>query len=202
MDWLELPGITRHVVQQVRAGFSGDGDRHHYLRELFLAAEREFCSLHAYVLLERRVHLLLTPMASGQAARMMQALRRRHRAGGGGWHSLLLPDGEAVLRRQRWIELSPVRAGLVAHPARYRWSSHGAHAVPVRDCPLQPHRAWLALGPDLAARQRAWAGLVATGVPRVRGRGDGRNASGPWCRQAGGVSFAGPWRPGQRHVRR
>src|SRR5690606_5509001 len=80
MACLDLPGIAQHVVQcgPGRTGrFDSDDDRAGYLRELAAAAHAEYCHLHAYALLDRHAHLLLTPVAPGQAIRMMRALERR-----------------------------------------------------------------------------------------------------------------------------
>lgn len=55
-----------------------DADRHGYLQNLREIALREHCRVHAYVLMTNHVHLLMTPDASGQVARLMQALGRRY----------------------------------------------------------------------------------------------------------------------------
>lgn len=39
---------------------------------------REGCAVHAYVLMTNHVHLLMTPTAAGQVARVLQALGRRY----------------------------------------------------------------------------------------------------------------------------
>jgi putative transposase len=168
MACLDLPGIAQHVVQcgPGRTGrFDSDDDRAGYLRELAAAAHAEYCHLHAYALLDRHAHLLLTPVAPGQAIRMMRALERRL-ARPFAWrcHSLAPFDDGAVLACQRGIELAPVRAGLAPRPGRYRWASYAGNAPSVSDPLLQPPRAWLALGRDAAARRRAWAAFVDAGL--------------------------------------
>lgn len=166
MPSLDLPGIAQHVVQCGYGGqpcFMRDADRSGYLHDLREIARREYCAVHAYVLMDARIQLLVTPMAPGQATRMIQAL-------GQGKADCLrlrcatrpLLDDDDILRCQRHIELDPVRAGAVSHPRHYRWSSYAGNASPVPDPLLQPHRAWLALGHDAPARQRAWAELVAS----------------------------------------
>lgn len=65
----------------------------------------------------------------------------------------------------RYIELNPVRAGMVAAPADYRWSSYHANALGHREARLRPHPAWVALGTDSDARRRAYHELVASGIP-------------------------------------
>ena len=40
-----------------------------------------------------------------------------------------MDSDDYLLRCQRYIELNPVRAGMVTHPAEYRWSSFRANAM-------------------------------------------------------------------------
>src|SRR5690606_10168097 len=136
----------------------------------------------------------------GHAARMLEALGQRHtdRIHLRCATRPLLGDDD-ILRCRRRIELDPVRAGAVSHPRHYRWSSYAGNASPVPDPLLQPHRAWLALGHDAAARQRAWVELVAAPValpaqrrPRPRrmsGKAGNRHALATGC--AGAVALAG-----------
>ena len=42
--------------------------------------------------------------------------------------SVLVEDGEALRTMALYIDLNPVRAGLVKEPADYRWSGYGAAA--------------------------------------------------------------------------
>ncbi|WP_262378459.1 transposase [Luteimonas viscosa] len=166
----DLPGIAQHVVQRGREGapcFVDDIDRLHYLRELRDVARREYCRVHAYVLMPDHVHLLLTPMAAGRVGRLVQQLGRRyvrrfnarHRRSGALWQARYAAcpvlEDRYLLACQRYIECNPVRAGLVGRPAQYPWSSHRAHAFAEDDL-VSPHRAWLALGADAATRRRAW----------------------------------------------
>ena len=67
-----------------------------------------------------------------------------------------LAESEDYLRELgRYVELNPVRAGMVEHPARYRWSSYRAH-VGLAPVPVWlDNRLVLQLDPDPArARER------------------------------------------------
>jgi putative transposase len=113
--------------------FFTDADRLRYLQELKEIVLREACLVHAYVLMINHVHLLMTPAASGQVARVMQALGRRYvryvndryRRTGTLWGgSLQIFPGRSrhyLLRCYRYIELNPVRAQMCANPADYLW---------------------------------------------------------------------------------
>ena len=76
---LDLPGIPQHVVQRDnhrQPCFLDDADRRRHLTlsgEAFLATG---CRLHAYVLMDNHVHLLITPPGIGAIARLMQKLGR------------------------------------------------------------------------------------------------------------------------------
>ena len=78
---LDLPGMPQHVVQRGNNRlpcFLDDYDRTYYrqlLREALLA---NGCDLHAYVLMDNHVHLLVTPPEMGALGRMMQMLSRRY----------------------------------------------------------------------------------------------------------------------------
>ena len=64
------------------------------------------------------------------------------------------------LRCQRYIELNPLRARMVADPADHAWSSHRGNSTDASDPVLVPHSAWRRLGPDPNACKRAWREFV------------------------------------------
>ncbi len=108
------------------------------------------CRLHAYVLMATHVHLLFTPLEAAGVERAREALRARE------------ADATPVYARRyllacmRYIELNPVRAGLVRHPAHYRWSSYRANALGEPDALLTPHALYCALGRDAGERGAAY----------------------------------------------
>jgi putative transposase len=170
----EIPGHPLHVIQRGHlrsACFFGDEDCIAYLGWLGEYAARCGCSVHAYVLMFNHVHLLLTPSRTGGAAALMRSLGGRYARYVQDVHhrnSALWEDRfEAVpvhVRRyllscMRYIELNPVRAGLVARPGQYRWSSFGANALGQNDALLRPHTYYCALGRDAASRQAAYRAL-------------------------------------------
>lgn len=117
------------------------------------------------------VHLLLTPEAADSLPRLMQSLGRRyvrylnhaHGRTGTLWEGRYRAapiDSEAyLLACCRYIELNPVRAGMVRHPRLHRWSSHGANALGLPDPLVSPHPLYRALGRSAAARQAAYRAL-------------------------------------------
>lgn len=61
----------------------------------------------------------------------------------------------------RYIELNPVRAGMVSHPREYSWSSFRANAEGRTEALLTPHAEFLRLGRTDEVRRAAYAGLFA-----------------------------------------
>lgn len=163
---LFLPGYAQHVIQRGnnRADvFFGDGDRLFYLDCLADVSRRYGCAIHAYVLMSNHVHLLMTPNDPASLPRAMQSLgrryvayinKRRERSGHlwQGRHRAIIVDTESYfLICSRYIELNPVRAGLVPHPAGYVWSSFRGNALGRPDPLLTPHPVQESLGPDWRA---------------------------------------------------
>ncbi|WP_435014314.1 transposase [Xanthomonas arboricola] len=78
---IDLPGITQHIVQRGNNRlpcFLDDGDRLRYLHLLHEALQATSCKLHAYVLMDNHVHLLITPPAIGRMVQLMQRTGRNY----------------------------------------------------------------------------------------------------------------------------
>jgi len=155
-----FPGAVLHVIQRGNdraAVFVGTDDRRLYLRFLEHAARTHGVAIHAYVLMDNHVHLLASPNHPMAVPRMMQSVGRRyvgrfnsvHDRSGTLWegrYKAALVESEAYLFTcHRYIELNPVRAGVVASPGEYRWSSHRANAYGAYDSIVSPHPMFVAL---------------------------------------------------------
>ncbi len=175
------PGIPVHVVQRGvnrQACFFADEDRALYLETLGAMCWRFAVDLHAYVLMTNHVHLLMTPATTTGVSRLMQGLGRIYvrrvndRIGRTGtlWEgrhreSLIATD-RYLLACHRYIELNPVRAGMVRHPADYPWSSHRANASGESDGLLEPHPTYLGLSSDAPGRRKAYLRMFECDVDR------------------------------------
>lgn len=177
---LDLPGIPQHIVQRGndrKPCFAAAIDFAQYRRELVEAALKHGCAVHAYVLMTNHVHLLVTPTAARAVPRMMQAIGRRYvgcfnaryRRTGTLWEgrfkAALVDSEHYLLTCYRYIELNPVRAGMVAHPIDYPWSSHPCNAIGDHDPILTPHPLYLALGATDTQRQQAYRRCFETEAP-------------------------------------
>lgn len=77
----DLPDTPLHIVQRGNNRlpcFLDDSDRSRYVQLLHEALLHTRCALHAYVLMDNHVHLLLTPPAIGAASQLMQKLGRQY----------------------------------------------------------------------------------------------------------------------------
>ena len=65
----------------------------------------------------------------------------------------------------RYIELNPVRAGMVEHPEAYRWSSFATNGRGVPDPLVTPHEVYQQLATDAEQRREAYRSMVSEAVP-------------------------------------
>lgn len=169
-----LPGIPQHVVQRGnnrQAIFFDDSDCFAYLEWLGQGARAYGVSVHAYVLMTNHVHLLLTPGVSGGIGRLMQFLGRHYvqyinhtyRRSGTLWEgrykASVVQRVHYFLVCQRYIELNPVRANMVANPSDYPWSSYPFNALGEANALISPHEVYLALGAERRSRCQAYQAL-------------------------------------------
>lgn len=169
-----VPDVAVHLTQRGNnrvACFRRDSDYLLYLLHLRELSTRMECAVHAYCLMTNHVHLLLSPPSAEACKGLMKQLGQRYaqyfnrtygRSGpmwDGRYHSSVAASERYVLGCYRYIELNPVDAGIVNHPARYTWSSYRANALGKDDRLVSPHAAFLALGLDSMTRRAAYAAL-------------------------------------------
>jgi putative transposase len=176
---LTVPGLPHHVMQRGNNRqpiFAGTPD-YERLLALFADSAKEFgVALHAYVLMTNHFHLLVTPEAGDSLPKMMQAVGRKYvryfndrqvRSGTlweGRYRSTLIQTDRYLLACMAYLDLNPVRGGLVQQPRDYPWSSH-AHYVGLRtDKLVTPHPLVWELGNTPFAREAAYAELVQAGI--------------------------------------
>lgn len=139
--------VPHHVTQRGNARqviLADDSDRTTYLALLQQYSELHGLSLLGYCLMSNHVHLIVVPHHSEALA---QALKQAHGRYAAYWNARRFSTGhvwqgrfyscpmeEAHLwKALRYVELNPVRAGLVESAGQWRWSSAAAHcgsAVP------------------------------------------------------------------------
>lgn len=182
---IEFPNALYHVTargDRRESIFEDDQDRQAFLQLLEQVISEFNWLCYAWCLMGNHYHLLIqTP--DGNLSKGMrqlngvytQASNRRHQRVGHlfqGRFKAILVDGDAyLLELSRYLVLNPVRAGIVASPADWAWSSYRASKS------LVPAPAWLAVDGLLALfakrrslAQQRYAQFVADGI----------NASSPW----------------------
>jgi putative transposase len=174
-----VPDTPQHVIQRGNDRqpiFRTSADHAFFLGCLEFAARRHGVAIHAYVLMTNHVHLLATPETGTSLPRAMQSLGRvyvqyfnsMHSRSGTLWEgrykATIVESDRYLLACMRYIELNPVRAGLVEHPERYPWSSHRANAFGVFDPLVRAHPLYRTLGATPANRRAAYLALFGQAV--------------------------------------
>lgn len=172
---LAIAGIPWHIIQRGNnrsACFYHEEDYRFYLEQLELQAMKCGCLVHAYCLMTNHVHLLVTPAEKASASLMMKHLgqrfvqyinRRYHRSGTlweGRFKSCITQEECYVLACYRYIELNPVRAGMVSQPQYHQWSSYKFNTHGNRDSCITPHNLYVGFGATLEVRLAAYRALV------------------------------------------
>jgi putative transposase len=174
-----LPDVPQHVVQRGNNGqpcFVDDDDRAEYLLRLAAGSAKFGVAIHAYVLMTNHVHLLATPREADGMARLMQAVgsgyvrsfnAKRSRTGtlwDGRYFSSPIGGDAYLWNCYRYIELNPVRAGIVAEPGGYRWSSHARNAYGRTDPVVAPHPNYVALASESGDRLASYRSMFDGGL--------------------------------------
>jgi putative transposase len=107
--------------------------------------------VHGWVFMTNHAHLVLTPQTDSGISKLMRTLGRlyvRHFSNQykssetlfeSRYRSGVAQQENYLLACQRYIELNPVRAGMVQDPGDYRWSSYRARAFGVEPAMWSPH---------------------------------------------------------------
>jgi putative transposase len=176
---LSFPGLSHHVIQRGHNGqpvFLRPADYQRML-DLFQEHARDLdVAVHAYVLLPNRFHLLITPQTRTGLPDLLQAVGRRYvryfndaegRTGtlwDGRYRSTVLQPEMYLLPCMVYMDLDPVRTGLVSQVTDYAWSSHGHYIGRRVDRLVTPHAQFWGLGNTPFAREARYTELIQAGV--------------------------------------
>ena len=176
---LTVAAYPHHVIQRGNDRqpiVRDDADRERLLALWFEHARAFKVAIHAYVIMDNHFHLLATPETGDGLPKMMQAVGRanvryfnlRHGRSGtlweGRYRSNLIDSERYLLACMVYIDLNPVRAGMVERAQDHRWSSHRHCIGQVSDKLVIPHALFWGLGNTPFAREAAYAELVQTGL--------------------------------------
>jgi putative transposase len=176
---LTLAGHLHHVIQRGNNGQAvfGDAADHQLLLALIDEhARKHRVALHAYVLMGNHFHLLATPETDDGISQLMQSVGRRYvrnynlrhgRTGTlweGRYRSTLIQPERYLLPCMVYLDLNPVRGGIVGDPGEYRWSSYGHYSGRHADKLITPHPLYWELGNTPFARDEAYSAMVRAGI--------------------------------------
>lgn len=163
-----IPGMPQHVITRGvdrRAVFFSPDDYVLFKKALLANAQKYGGAVHAYVLMTNHIHLLLTPIEKRSIPQILQGLgrdfvqriNRQYGRTGTLWQARykasLVQDDLYLLHCQRYIELNPVRAGMVSDPADYEHSSYRHNALGAEDPIVSTHAVYDDLGLNDAKRR-------------------------------------------------
>ncbi len=167
MPRIDLPNTPLHIIQRGnnrQKCFYKKKDFILYIRWLKEYAKKFDVSIHAWVLMTNHVHILCTPKKAKSISLVMQSLGRRYvryfnhayeRTGTlweGRFKSCIVQSDSYFLNVQKYIELNPVRAGMVSHPVDYIWSSYQINALGKHSDLCTPHYLYSSLGMNKSQR--------------------------------------------------
>jgi putative transposase len=182
-----LRGNNRQLI------FKDNSDRETLLGLLVGCCQKHRVDLHAFVLMDNHLHLLLTPQVDKALSKMMQDLGRdyvryfnkKHTRTGTLWEgrfrSALIQTDRYFLACMVYIDLNPVRAGMVAQALEHPWSSHAHYTGARQDSWLVTHDVYWALGNTPFAREKAYAELVLAGIEESKKQALTSSVLGGWA---------------------
>jgi putative transposase len=155
---IEFEGAIYHVMARGNARqkiVRDDADRRRLTDGLEHTVIRCGWELLGYVIMGNHLHLLLRTPRPNLAAGMQGFLSgyaiwtgRRHRRQGhlfqGRYRAEMIEDESYYWTVSRYVHLNPVRAGLVARPEQWEWSSYPGYRDPRRRQPWVAHDTLLA----------------------------------------------------------
>ena len=166
-----LPDVPVHAIvrgNDRKVIFAEDADKGFYLDIAKEASSALNVSIHAYVLMDNHVHWLISCSVPENLSRFMQYLGRKYvpyfnhkynKTGTlweGRFKSSLIDTEDYLLRCYQYIELNPVRAGMVNVPEAYLWSSYRANALAEVNPLITRHGVYEQLGVSVKLQAEAY----------------------------------------------
>jgi REP element-mobilizing transposase RayT len=178
----EVPGATYHVTARGNGGraiFEDDHDRIHLLGMVAHVVRVNDWTCFAYCLMDNHYHLLVRTsgltLSSGMRVvqtRHAQRFNSRHgRRGhvfGDRFHARRVEGESHLLAAAVYVILNPVRAGLVARPGEWQWSSYRATLEPVHSGFLDAGALLELLSPNIDRARALYRQVVDEAVATLR----------------------------------
>lgn len=160
-------GNNRKVI------FKDKSDYARYIEILRHYKQKYRFLLYHYALMGNHIHLVLEPTAKGgRLAEIMKGInlsyaqyyKKKYKHTGHFWQdrykSIIISDDEYLLACGSYVELNPVRAGIIKDPKDYRWSSYLVYAYGQRDSLIDVYGIYRGLSGAESKRQKKYREFV------------------------------------------
>lgn len=178
---LFVADIPCHIIQRGNNRnpiFFSDEDYSFFLGVLQEAKVKYPCFIYSYCLMTNHFHLLIQPREKENASLLMKLLGSKYvryvnkiyRRTGTLWEGRFkcsLIDGELYfLACLRYIEMNPIRAGIVTAPELYRWSSYRVRAFGEKSAVLDIDLWYNSLGQNEKEQQIKYRQFFQSSIPK------------------------------------
>ncbi|KGK43358.1 lipoprotein [Nitrincola sp. A-D6] len=172
---LVLPNQPLHIMHRGNNRqeiFENKEDVSRILSDIAKSLIKADCQLHAYVIMTNHLHLLVTPKDKHQLSVFMQSMTNRYvryfnssreRTGTiweGRFKSCLVDSDHYLFTLYKYIEMNPIKAGMVIDPKEYPWSSYHHNALGVVDELITEHPLYLDLAATKAERAVLYKSMI------------------------------------------
>lgn len=178
-----LPNTPHHIVQRGhnRQTIFVEDDDYNYYRDNLIHFKKEFgCRIYAYCLMTNHVHLVIEPgddpeslsrLMKGVAGRQTRYANKRKGRSGSLWEgrfkSSIISTADYLPACCRYIDLNPLRTGMVSAPQDYKWASYRCKAEGSDDQTVDFDTSYLSLGKNKRDRQTAYKQYVCDTIPEA-----------------------------------
>ena len=176
-----VANTAHHIIQRGhnrQVIFASDADYNYYIDNL-IDFKREFsCKIYAYCLMTNHVHLVVDPgdnpesislLMKRVAGRQTRYINKIEKRSGSLWEgrfkSSVVSTQEYLVSCCRYVELNPLRAGLVENPGDYKWSSCSCKVKGTRNKLVDFDSQYFALGSSASERQSAYKEYLLETIP-------------------------------------
>lgn len=168
-----IPELPYHIVQRGnnREPCFIEPENYLFYLELWKTLSKRYgVSIHTYCLMTNHIHFLVTPKSETSisttmkvvGSRYAQYINLKYKRTGTLWEgrhrSSLVQTEKYFLSCMRYVELNPVKAGMVLRSEEYKWSSYGVNAWGDKSW-LTFHDEYLRLGKEKSERYYAYREL-------------------------------------------
>lgn len=152
--------------------FQQDSDKAHYLKVVRELREENKIDIFHYSLMSNHVHMIIWLRLSHDLSRFMKQLQLRYfhyykttygytgHLWQGRFKSNLIDTDSYLMQCGKYIELNPVRAGMVNRPEDYAYSSYRYYAYGVNDPLIMTDPVYLGLSDKAEERRKQYIAFV------------------------------------------